>query len=129
MATFLARALDLDANDVTELPVDVAEDHTHADAIAAVVQQGIAAGRSDGRFDPNATVSRGQMATFLSRAFELAAEQGQAPADVVGSVHEEAVRAVTAVGVAHGHVDGTFRPDGDVTRAQMASFLVRALDR
>jgi hypothetical protein len=129
MATFLSRALDLEPSEDAELPDDVDADHPHAEAIAAVVEEGIAQGKGDGSYGPQDAVSRGQMATFLDRALELA-EQADAeiPADARGSVHEEAIEAVVGNGIAQGFTDGTFRPNADVSRGQMASFLARGLD-
>lgn len=43
----------------------------HAGAIARVVAAGIAGGYGDGRYGTNDVVTRGQMAAFLVRAFEL----------------------------------------------------------
>ena len=48
--------------------------------------------------------------------------------DVAGTTHEAAITAVAAAGIAGGFPDGTFRPGAAVTRGQMASFLMRALE-
>jgi hypothetical protein len=129
MATFLSRALGLEASDDAELPDDVDADHVHADAIAAVMEAGIAQGRADGTYAPQDGVTRGQMATFLDRALDLAdGAVADIPADARGNVHEKAIEAVIGNGIALGFSDGTFRPSEKVSRAQMASFLARALD-
>jgi hypothetical protein len=44
------------------------------------------------------------------------------------SPHTDAIEAVQAAGIAEGYPDGSFRPSSGVTRAQMASFLGRALE-
>lgn len=50
---------------------DVAEDAGYAGAVAWAVEQGITAGTGDGTtFSPDATCTRGQIATFLYRAAE-----------------------------------------------------------
>lgn len=129
MATFLSRALELAPSEQAELPDDVDAAYVHADAIAAVVEDGIAEGKADGSYEPQEPVTRGQMATFLDRALDLALEAaGEQPEDAEGSVHEQAVEAVIAHGIALGFEDGDFRPSEAVTRGQMASFLDRALD-
>ena len=48
--------------------------------------------------------------------------------DIAGDVHAANIVAVAEFGVAAGYPDGSFRPGAAVTRGQMASFLVRALD-
>lgn len=59
-----------------------------------------------------------------------ASEPDPAPrfSDVAGTTHEAAIGALVDAGITSGFADGTFRPDGNVTRGQMASFLTRALD-
>ncbi|MYI52661.1 MAG: S-layer homology domain-containing protein [Acidimicrobiaceae bacterium] len=77
-------------------------------------------------------MSRAEMASFLVRALDL--EPADAPAGFVdvdaSSVHAASVEALFAAGVTAGC--GTeplrFCPDRAVSRAEMASFLVRALD-
>jgi hypothetical protein len=129
MATFLSRALDLEPSQDAELPDDVDADHPHADGIAAVIEEGIAKGKSDGSYGAGEAVSRGQMAAFLDRALGLAPQADvEIPADARGSVHEKAIEAVMGNGIAQGFTDGTFRPGADVSRGQMASFLARGLD-
>ena len=48
---------------------DVPADSYYADAVAWAVENGITAGVGGGRFDPNATCTRGQIATFLYRLY------------------------------------------------------------
>jgi secreted trypsin-like serine protease len=114
----------------TQAFTDVPSDGTHAAAIAAVASADIAGGFGDGTFRPDLAVTRGQMATFLSRALRLdmdAAPATDYPDVSPATAHGRAVAAVTEAGVAEGFTDGTFRPDTTVTRGQMATFLARAL--
>ena len=128
MATFLARALEL-----PEAAEGVGFGDTggspHEDAINRVASQGITQGYPDGTYRPREGVTRDQMASFLLRALELPEAQGEATfEDTAGSPHEEAIDAVAAEGIAQGYDDGTYRPREGVTRAQMATFLARALE-
>jgi hypothetical protein len=98
----------------------------HAAAIAALGGARISEGRADGRFVPDAPVTRGQMASFLVRALDLPPASGRSSfSDTEGSVHRRAIDALAAAGIASGYRDGTFRPGLPVSRAQMASFLAR----
>lgn len=126
MATFLMRAAELPPTsrphgfpDVTGGP--------HEDAIAAIAARGITSGHPDGSFRPADAVTRAQMATFLVRAFDLEARAPAGFRDVTGGPHAANIGGAAAAGIAGGYPDGTFRPHGEVTRAQMASFLARAL--
>jgi serine protease len=111
---------------------DVAADSPHRLAIDCVAWSQVAQGRPDGSFGPGLTVTRGQMASFLTRlitrADRLPADPDDAFPDDDGSVHEPAIDAIAALGIAVGDASGRFRPDDPVTRAQMASFLVRTVE-
>jgi hypothetical protein len=48
--------------------------------------------------------------------------------DIKDSVHREAIECMAFWGAINGFGDGTFRPGADITRAQAASMLVRALE-
>ena len=45
------------------------------------------------------------------------------PTDVVGAPSEEAVNVLMGLGVVDGYADGTFKPAGIVTRAEMAKLI------
>lgn len=47
--------------------------------------------------------------------------------DVVGTEYEDAVKVLMNLGVVTGYPDGTYKPDGAVTRAEIAALIVRAL--
>lgn len=102
--------------------------NTHADAIVWATERGIASGYADGTYRPSETVTRGQMASLLTRALDLPAGDGSFPDVADGSAHADGIAAVAQAGITTGFVDGTFRPDEPVTRGQMASFLQRALE-
>ena len=125
MATFLMRALELPPG--PPAPFGDVAGTTHAGAIGAVAAAGIAGGFTDGTFRPGSPVTRGQMATFLSRALGLPSGGAPTFSDVAGSAHGSAIASVAAAGIATGFSDGTFRPNRAVTRGQMATFLFRAL--
>lgn len=128
MASFIARAQQL-APVSGQRFSDVPPDHLHAEAINAITEAGIARGFDDGTFRPQEPVSRGQMATFLAIAMDLAPRDEQRFEDVpAGYPHAGTINAVAEVGVSVGCASDRFCPHEPVTRAQMASFLSRALD-
>ena len=102
-----------------------------ADEIVWLAQEGITTGCGDGtNFCPNRPVTRAEMATFLTRALGLKSPlQPAGFADVdPDSVHAPSIEALHAAGITTGCGDGTnYCPNRPVTRAEMATFLTRAL--
>ena len=93
-----------------------------------VADQAITSGCAPDRFCPGASVTRGQMASFLARALDLPAGSGDHFTDDDTSVHEQAIERVYAAGIANGCATDRFCPDRPVNRVQMAIFLAKALD-
>ncbi|MDJ0925933.1 MAG: S-layer homology domain-containing protein [Acidimicrobiia bacterium] len=103
--------------------------NVHAGNIEAIAARGIARGcnpPSNDRYCPGDSVTRGQMASFLARAYSLPPATGDYFPDDGSSVHEDNINRLFEAGIAGGFLDGTYRPSVPVTRAQMASFLARA---
>ena len=126
MASFLARALGL--SDPGDDAFSDDEGSVHEGAINAVAKAGITLGCAAGRFCPEAVVTRAEMASFLARALGLGDPGTDAFTDDDGSLHEGAIDAIAGAGVTYGCGTGRYCPDQPVTRAEMASFLVRAFD-
>ena len=81
------------------------------------------------RFCPDRSVDRAEMATFLERAFDLPAADPAGFADTAGNFHEANIDALAAARITVGCQSDPLRycPDQPVTRAEMATFLARAL--
>ena len=133
MAVWLVRVLDdTDPATVDETRFsDVAGGHPHAAFIERFAELGVTLGCASGplRYCPDDHVTRAQMASFLVRAFDLTAGEAAGFVDVgTGGVHRAAIDALAATRITFGCATDPLRycPRGDVTRAQMASFLVRA---
>ncbi|MDJ0923313.1 MAG: DUF4397 domain-containing protein [Acidimicrobiia bacterium] len=125
MAAFVRRALGLPSSSMDFFTDD--DDSIFEDDINAIAAVGITVGTGDGEFSPNDTITRGQMAAFLKRAFNIPASEIDAFTDDDGSIFEDDINAIAAAGIAVGTGDGEFSPNDPVTRAQMATFLARAL--
>ena len=69
MVTMLWRAMGQPAAASGASFADVPADSYYAQAVAWAVENGITAGVGGGRFDPNATCTRAQIATFLHRSY------------------------------------------------------------
>ena len=111
---------------------DVEPDGFYAPFIERMAELGVTAGCGDGTgFCPDASVTRAQMAVFLTRAFSLAPGPDPGFTDVPADAwYFDQMTALAASGITKGCGDGTrFCPERDTTRAQMATFLYRALHR
>ena len=108
---------------------DVDPDDVHAPAILRLYELGILFGRPDGTFRPTEDLTRGQMASIVARAFDLApVDDGPFPDVDPDGVHAGAINALAAEGIVEGRPDGNFHLHDGVTRGQLSSMLARAGD-
>ncbi len=110
--------------------IDIDPDVWWAPYVEHMAALGITSGCGSGslpRFCPYEKVTRGQMATFLVKAFDLESTETVGFVDTVGSIHGDSIDILDGSGVADVCAVGRFCPDEPVTRGQMATFLARAL--
>lgn len=125
MATFVAAALRLDPRHA-DFP-DVPRENVHQTSIGAIAHAGITQGFPDGTYRPREFVTRGQMATFLAKGLDLPAGDATFSDVPPDYVHADAIAALADSGITEGFPDGTFRPNAQVKRDQMAAFLARGI--
>lgn len=125
MAALLTRALDLARPDTTRFS-DTGESPFAAE-IEAIAAAGITHGCHEAKYCPDLAVTRGQMASFLSRALGLSKSDADAFVDSASSVHELDIARLAAAGITQGCDEDRYCPRRLVTRAEMATFLARAL--
>ena len=99
----------------------------HQANINLIALLGITKGTGPSTFSPEESVTRGQMAAFLKRALGLSVPATDYFTDDENSIFENDINAIAAAGITFGTGTGTFSPDDNVTRGQMATFLARAL--
>jgi spore germination protein GerM len=133
MATFLVRALDLPATSTDYFTDDTGS--VHEANINALFESGITAGcnpPANDNFCPTRTVTREQMAAFLVRAFGYTdTDPSDRFTDDDTSIFEADIEALAEAGVTVGcnpPTNDLFCPKEPVLRAQMATFLGRALN-
>jgi hypothetical protein len=111
---------------------DVASSHPQYQAIVALAGAGVIKGTTATTFSPGRAISRGQMASLITRAHQAVYERslpvGATFSDIAGTTHETAIRRLTGANIASGYPDGTYRPEAKITRAQTASFVARYAD-
>ena len=115
---------------VTPAFTDVPANAYYADAVAWAVANGITTGTDENTFSPNASCTRAQVVTFLWRAMGSPEPRSAGTfTDVnASSYYAKAVRWALENGITSGTSATTFDPNGVCTRAQVVTFLMRALD-
>jgi hypothetical protein len=135
MASFIVNALRVSGID-KEFPAAPAEpkfddlgDSPHANNINLLAEAGIVSGTGEGKYSPEAPITRAQMATFLVKAAnfavdpDLAESGGQRFSDVGGNTHADNIEVGSDNALFSGTSTSRFSPGATVQRDQMASFL------
>jgi hypothetical protein len=125
MAAFLSRALGLTATGTN--PFSDVTGGVFVNDITAIYEAGITLGCADSLYCPKDPVTRAQMASFIDRAFALPETDQTGRFDDATGVHAGAIDRLAAAGITTGCTETSFCPHDPVTRAQMASFIARAI--
>ena len=128
--TFLWRTAGSPASKTSAMPfTDVPVGSYYYDAVLWAVEKGITKGTSETTFSPNLNCNRAQIVTFLWRSEKSPAAGTVNPfADVkTDAYYADAVLWAVKEGVTKGTSETTFSPDADCTRAQIVTFIWRAL--
>jgi len=99
--------------------------------IEELYDQGITGGYPDGTYRPENQVTRAEMAIFLLKGIGVTppASDGSHPfSDIAGHWAEIFIEELYDQGITGGYPDGTYRPQNQVTRAEMAVFLVKTFN-
>ena len=102
--------------------------HWAENDIMRAFQRGLAAGKGENTFQPDAQITRAEFAAFAARVLGLEQNTAYVPlfADVAeGQWYAGAVLACANQGILAG-ADGLFRPEDRITREEMAKIIVSA---
>lgn len=102
---------------------------THEADIEAIAVLGITLGCNppdNTEFCPKDEVTRGQMAAFIRRALELPLASGDFFTDDDGSLFEDDINSITALGIGFGCSESSYCSDTPLRRDEMAELLNRA---
>lgn len=118
----------VDWQPVLDPPLVAASTSSFEAAIIWAYQERIASGCAPERFCPLRSVTRGQVATFLARAMDLPAATLDHFGDDNGTTHEDDINRLAEAGLTSGCGANRYCPANRLTRAELASFLARALE-
>ncbi|MNI41142.1 Endo-1,4-beta-xylanase A precursor [compost metagenome] len=116
-------------NDSTEVKFNDITGHWAEATIKQAVKQGIVNGYTDGSFKPDATITRAEFVTMLMNAWKPSngittlsfTDTNEIPAWAKNAI----IQAVES-GLLSGYTDGSFRPDGNIARMEMAMMIAKA---
>ena len=127
-ALILSKVLKLNTSDVSNPNfADVPTTHMYYKEIAALSNAGIISGVG-GKFNPEGTLTRAQMAKMISIGFALEAGQADSFTDVTSDDwYYEYVQRMAAKKITTGYGDGSFKPLAPITRMHFGLFVYKAL--
>lgn len=135
-AKMLIRALNLENSTATESFSDVSSTAWYAPYVAVAAEKGIITGRTSTTFDPNATITRAEMATMISRAVKAIKPSATTDATALSKFSDAAkISASLKDGVAFAASNnlvignaGKFNPNNTATRAEAAVIIYRTMN-
>ncbi len=106
---------------------DVSSNHWATNAVAFATSRNLFAGVGNNQFAPNTNMSRSMLVTVLHRLENTPVSNGTIDFPDVGSNtwYTEALNWATTNKMVSGYGDGTFKPNDNVTREQVAVILHR----
>lgn len=107
------------------------EKHWSKSTVTKLASKFIVEGTTPKTFAPDKSITRADFAEYLARGLGLNGDKASAARypDVVQSDASAAyIGAVSKAGIVSGGTDGKFRPNALITREEMASMLVRAMN-
>ena len=134
IVTFLWRAAGSPVVNYAMNMTDVPADAYYAEAVRWALSEGITTGTTKTTFSPDEICTRAQAVTFLCRRQKAATDGGMAVREFTdfSSIPIYAVDAIQWALENHvttGAGDGSFAPNAACTRAQIVTFLYRALEK
>jgi len=135
-AKMLIRALNLENNSAVQSFSDVSSTAWYAPYVAVAAEKGIITGRSADKFDPNATITRAEMATMISRAVKFINPAATTNATAISQFSDAAkisasLRDGVAFAASHNLVIGNagkFNPNDTANRAEAAVIIYRTIN-
>jgi len=131
--TIFFRLLEDDVRDknlvTTNRYTDVNEADWYNLPVSTMLALGIASGRTETEFMPDAYITRAELAVLCARFDDSEFEIVDNFTDVEGHWAEAEIHEAAAHGWIKGYEDGTFRPDDLITRAEAMTLINRVLNR
>ncbi len=132
VATIIYRLLDEDERNRAKTKENAFTDVNEGDwfntAISTLAGLELVKGRTHDTFEPNAFISRAELATIFARMVEVEHDGKAMFSDTSGHWAEDYINEAAAAEWIIGH-NGLFRPDDNITRAEVMTLVNRVLNR
>ena len=132
VATIFFRLLTTEARDLYSKTTcdftDIKDGQWYTRAIATLANAGIVDGYPDGTFNPNAPITRAEMATIIARFAKLDVNT-KTFNDINGHWAQKYIELAAGNNWINGYEDGSFRPNKNITRAETFAMINRVLER
>ena len=107
---------------------DVPKDSPTAKAIELATKLGIVKGYADASFHANSTITRAEFATILVKVLGLKSEGDSSFKDTKGHWAADAIAILKSNGIIKGYMDGTFKPNQTISRAEIVAMLSKVIN-
>ena len=131
--TVLGRLSGDDEKETSAFP-DVVRGTWYSGWVGWASEAGIVLGFEDGTFAPDRPITRAEMAAIITRDIDyinlrftryIDAPKRFTDADEIASWAKSYIETMRRVGIIRGNADGSFNPDGKLTRAEAATVIER----
>lgn len=113
--------------------IDVTKDMWSNTYVSTMAKGGFLKGYSDGTFRPEDSITRAEFVTILSRLYGDNLPEIQNSkcnyTDIKGHWAEDYIKAIYELEIVNGYQDGKFKPDKNITRAEVMAIVNRTLVR
>jgi hypothetical protein len=128
----VGQAVEVPVEDTTTISFSDISGHWAEANIRQAVSSGIVKGYVDGTFKPNHTVTRAEFSVMLMNAWKAQGEGVELTfkdSALIRAWAKKAVAQAVQAGIITGYTDGTFGPNAEITRAEMATMVAKALEK
>lgn len=114
---------------------DVEDNHWAKEAIEFLGEKEIVKGREKDKYEPDSKITRAEFVTMLSRVVEKEKivlkddVKTKEYTDVAGHWASENIKKFTQSGILNGYLDGTFKPDKEITREEVAKVISEMIEK
>lgn len=116
---------------VTSFAMNDINEHWAKDSINKLVKEEVIKGYQDNTFRPDKKITREEVSELIYRYFNKLIESENSTvklSDISGRWSEDSITALSKANIIKGYPNGTFLPEKEVTRAELTTMILNALN-